>query len=159
MCGSVVSGGGGWGLKKGLLSLDPQTRYSAPGQDDVESFIKSFRGESSEDGNVKPGAYIQFFVEPALPPSKLTINNEPRELDLKTSTSLVFGTAPAGLEDAELHSDNSIEAVPGHFGALSVNGFFVDSTQQSLGAWDPSKAMPTLLTKIDAPNSYICGRI
>lgn len=157
-CGFVVSGGGGWGLKKGLLSLDPQTRYSAPGQGDVESFIKSFHGQNSEDGNVRPGAYIQFFVEPALAPAQPAIRNKPLELGSETSTSLVFGTAPAGLEDAELHSGDSIEAIPGHFGALSTNGFFIDSTQQRfLGASDPSKAMPTLLTKIDAPNSYICG--
>ncbi len=60
----VVSGGGGWGDKQGLLSLDPQTKYSSPDEDDVESFIRSFKGDTSGAGTVvAPGSYIQFFIE------------------------------------------------------------------------------------------------
>ncbi|KAG0635894.1 hypothetical protein HOY80DRAFT_1011594 [Tuber brumale] len=49
----VLSGGGGWGSKAGLLSLDPQSETQ------VEVFAKNFE---SGEGIVKVGEYVQFFV-------------------------------------------------------------------------------------------------
>ena len=49
----VLSGGGGWGNKAGLLSLDPQS------ESQVQGFPKNFEfGE----GVVKVGEYVQFFI-------------------------------------------------------------------------------------------------
>jgi len=60
----VLSGGGGWGSKTGLLSLDPQ------GESEVESFAQEFEARfSGEDDSTSPrsgavqvGEWVQFFV-------------------------------------------------------------------------------------------------
>lgn len=57
----VLSGGGGWGSKAGLLSLDPQ------GDRDISNFSnefeKRFDGSDAEHGGiVKKGEWVQFFV-------------------------------------------------------------------------------------------------
>lgn len=58
----VLSGGGGWGAKSGLLSLDPQ------GEPDVSSFAEMFEaryegGAPEEQGGiVREGEWVQFFV-------------------------------------------------------------------------------------------------
>jgi hypothetical protein len=62
---SPVSGGGGWGAKQGLLSLDPETSYTAPEQESIDDFIKAFESRQSENpaqGIVTPGSYILFCV-------------------------------------------------------------------------------------------------
>ncbi|KAM7208022.1 hypothetical protein V8F20_001568 [Naviculisporaceae sp. PSN 640] len=65
----VLSGGGGWGDKKGLLSLDPESRYSTDEQDSVEDFIRSFKGQDSAEnggsgvGIIPENSWVQFFVE------------------------------------------------------------------------------------------------
>ncbi len=63
----AVSGGGGWGKKAGLLSLDPVT--IAPGSDSEYDFssFQSDRGGINEQtealGDIaKPGSTVQFFI-------------------------------------------------------------------------------------------------
>ncbi|RPA93817.1 hypothetical protein L873DRAFT_1830598 [Choiromyces venosus 120613-1] len=51
----VLSGGGGWGSKAGLLSLDPQSETQ------VQEFAKNFEFGQGE-GIVRVGEYVQFFV-------------------------------------------------------------------------------------------------
>ena len=63
----VLSGGGGWGNRAGLLSLDPQ------GERDVANFSNEFekRFEGSDEahgGVVKVGEWVQFFVAEAAGP-------------------------------------------------------------------------------------------
>ncbi|CRK46843.1 hypothetical protein BN1723_020146, partial [Verticillium longisporum] len=66
----VISGGGGWGKKQGLLSLDTETQFSLTGEEDLESFIRSFHGQKGGDGEdapldsgvVAPGSTLQFFT-------------------------------------------------------------------------------------------------
>ncbi|KAL2270118.1 hypothetical protein VTJ83DRAFT_2302 [Remersonia thermophila] len=86
----VLSGGGGWGSKRGLLSLDPETRLAGRENDDAEatehdslgSFLASLKGEPSQDpdagpggagagagGIASPGMYVQFLAEPPAPAS------------------------------------------------------------------------------------------
>lgn len=64
----VLSGGGGWGSKAGLLSLDPQ------GESDVGEFAENFENslfnaaghpgevQRPQTGITTPGQYVQFFV-------------------------------------------------------------------------------------------------
>lgn len=79
-----MSGGGGWGQKQGLLSLDPQMSHPSSStsssrradeddEDDADaamaSFLRSLQGETeaqSGDNNnlATPGAHVQFFVAP-----------------------------------------------------------------------------------------------
>ncbi|KAI1858389.1 uncharacterized protein JN550_012754 [Neoarthrinium moseri] len=63
----VLSGGGGWGAKQGLLSLDPETSYTISEQDSMEMFIKAFQKKETLDGPegpIRPGSYIWFGIEP-----------------------------------------------------------------------------------------------
>lgn len=65
-----MSGGGGWGDKKGLLSLDPQTKFSTTDDEDIDSFARSFLGQHSGSDKtggsgdiLSPGDYVSFFVD------------------------------------------------------------------------------------------------
>ncbi|KAL1842380.1 hypothetical protein VTJ49DRAFT_5445 [Mycothermus thermophilus] len=119
----VLSGGGGWGSKRGLLSLDPETRLAskADDADDAEhdslsSFLASLKGEASEDpksnssntntnGIASPGMYVQFLVEPPSPPSQpiqaiSEIQPESSALNkLRGGLLTVLGTIPANFDD------------------------------------------------------------
>lgn len=67
----LVSGGGEWGAKAGLLSLDPQIEYERPSEaESLQSFQSAFQGDAqgdvqAADAVAKPGDMVQFFVEPA----------------------------------------------------------------------------------------------
>ncbi|KAK1985365.1 hypothetical protein LZ30DRAFT_708759 [Colletotrichum cereale] len=122
----ILSGGGGWGKKQGLLSLDPETTYSASSEEeDLESFIRSFENrhmEGAEQGVVSPGAYIQFFVSP--PMSARPDPPRPRGSTFVYS----FGTSvDATSEESPSTGRGSSEwnVVPEHFGAVSNHGLFV----------------------------------
>lgn len=136
----IVSGGGGWGLKQGLLSLDPQTTYTTPGDEDIESFIKSFRGESSADSIVAPGSYVQFFVSPMHTPKSRSILDNSGSLP-----STVLGTHEISSTETKESGTPSIELIPGLFGGVSTQGLFISSASSN----------NKLITKVDAPHSYI----
>ncbi|KAK3941577.1 hypothetical protein QBC46DRAFT_458267 [Diplogelasinospora grovesii] len=120
----ILSGGGGWGLKQGLLSLDPQTRYSNPDQEDVESFIRSFKGEDDSPGSiVTPGSYVQFLVEPI--PSK-QVQQEETSGSEKSENTLVIGTQNAAA--AEPAKADGTQVILDQFGAVSAQGIYISST-------------------------------
>ncbi len=144
---TVVSGGGGWGLKQGLLSLDAQTRCSPTGEDDdIDGFIRSFYGEDTAGSIVTPGSFIQFLVEPPASP-EAAATHQPHNLP-----SIAFGTE-SGVSDGLLGAgDKPVEIVGDHFGAVSNNGVFVDCVSPSPHSID---TRDTTRTKIDTPCSYI----
>ena len=127
-------------MKQGLLSLDPQTTYTTPGDEDIESFIKSFQGESSADSIVTPGSYVQFFVSPTLLQDSIStiVNNG-------ALPTTVLGTHDISSTEIEVIGTPSIEILPSHFGGISTQGLFISSTSSS----------NKLITKLGAPNSYI----
>lgn len=142
-----MSGGGGWGFKQGLLSLDPQTRYSTPDDEDIERFIRSFKGENSPDDVITPGSYIQFFVEPL---------QSPRETSIAGASALdgpkvVVGTCAAADESVRSVEDGA-EVVTDYFGALSAQGMFFAS---GAGVSGGSGTTLEVSTKIDAPNCRV----
>ncbi|KAK7969914.1 hypothetical protein PG988_008987 [Apiospora saccharicola] len=149
----ILSGGGGWGAKQGLLSLDPETTYAAPEQDDIDMFIKAFEernsaSEPSSKGIVTPGLYIMFCAEPqhvinddndsfsSVDPagSRLTLAVAPRNEDL-----------PQGFEGAGAKNEKTeVDVVSGYFGAASSTGLYLNN--------DP---LLSFTTKIDAPYSTV----
>ncbi|KAK3695358.1 hypothetical protein B0T22DRAFT_103218 [Podospora appendiculata] len=150
----VLSGGGGWGLKQGLLSLDPQTRYSTPDQEDVESFIRSFNGEDSGGGIVTPGSYVQFLVAPSHIAAGETLLTPESEVD-GDSTRVIVGTQEAEAEAADLGDvDMTIDSEL--FGAISSQGIYV----ASLGdAADGGVEHAAITTKIDSPDSFVVSDV
>ncbi|KAA8907571.1 hypothetical protein FN846DRAFT_1021255 [Sphaerosporella brunnea] len=102
----VLSGGGGWGKKAGLLSLDPQ------GERDVARFEQEFGArfdgtDETHDGIVQVGQWVQFFIAE---------NGEPAEHGLQ------FG-AVGKIEDVRAVENDGVErTIDGCFGAASELG-------------------------------------
>lgn len=129
------------------MSLDPQTRYSHPGDEDIDSFIKSFHGETSADSIVTPGASIQFFVEALPPPQIAEATSGSRPLP-----PLVFGTGARSADDSVARAGGPVVIVDDHFGAISTEGIYLSS---AAGSTEDGYQKPPLHTKLDAPHSYI----
>ncbi|PBP22871.1 V-type ATPase, C subunit family protein [Diplocarpon rosae] len=161
----VLSGGGGWGAKQGLLSLDPQTTYA-----EIPEARFDFSGGSLEEqqasalGNLaQEGAYIQFFVAHNKRPLADIEDFDPAHM---MRTSIVFGSVPSTVDDfypARPPSSTQSAEKPiyhirrGHFGFVSESGVFVrhstgDSDISSGGG--ASSALESV-TKIDLPYSYL----
>ncbi|EFY98580.1 hypothetical protein X797_001949 [Metarhizium robertsii] len=108
----VLSGGGGWGPKKGLLSLDPQqTHFALSEAEEMERFMKTM----DNSGFAPPGAHIQFFVPAMASP----------EITTCPATGVVFGV-PLGIETSgEAGTAPKGYLVADHFGALSSQGVYL----------------------------------
>ncbi|KAK3383795.1 hypothetical protein B0T24DRAFT_543599 [Lasiosphaeria ovina] len=146
----ILSGGGGWGLKQGLLSLDPQTRHATPDQEDIENFIRSFHGDESGGAIVTPGSFVQFLVEPAgSPPAGEVGQGSQAESNDTGPLEIVVGTQDQVADS--LAGPDHIEVGVNLFGAISSEGVYVISQP---GAGQGS-GRPAITTKIDASNSYV----
>ncbi|KAM5351630.1 hypothetical protein ACJ41O_004353 [Fusarium nematophilum] len=114
----ILSGGGGWGAKKGLLSLDPQrTHFALSEEEEMQRFIQAMDG-----GNFVPvGSRIQFFASAETPTGA--------ETDASSSGGVVFGTAGKVQTAADADASHQEAVVlENHFGALSNDGVFVTSS-------------------------------
>ena len=165
-----VSGGGGWGLKQGLLSLDPQTRFDSDEDRDVDDFIRAFgemeglQGHASSSSQssaiVSPGSQVQFFTSVATgfePGQRLATLAQSAMAFPPPNSTAVFGTmAPEESEDmpASASTDAPIELklVQGHFGAVSAAGMFVESGETHEG--EKHQGRLGYCSKIDAPHSF-----
>jgi hypothetical protein len=179
----VLSGGGGWGKKAGLLSLDPDTGYGeqpsaqtyTPGQ---HSTILSDQGDSSfllhldrvfsgepEDLRkiVNKGDYLQFYISPPASSEKSSSDShlqsdlfEPSSASPRTAE---FGAIPSTVDDMPSVQQGSIknkriQVYPNHFGALSETGMAIFfGTSSPNGKGITPAADPA--TKVDVPFSRI----
>ncbi|KAI0489817.1 hypothetical protein F4859DRAFT_509395 [Xylaria cf. heliscus] len=154
----ILSGGGGWGLKQGLLSLDPETKLALPGQDDgIEAFIKSFEERNSAEptgGFATPGSSLLFCVEPQM------INTEALRY-ITPATTMSFGVTP-NLDDMPSPSSqpDPVEVVHGHFGISSETALFLRTIptlaeRASSSNRDRSASQASFTTKIDVPGAYL----
>ncbi|AEO53984.1 hypothetical protein MYCTH_2295979 [Thermothelomyces thermophilus ATCC 42464] len=153
----VVSGGGGWGAKQGLLSLDPQTEPLTDEDQDLQSFIDSFSrkyddgsvdgGSGSGSGIAPPGWYVQFFVEAAYPEPQQYLIPEPRGYDPEErprSVTTVFGTPGAVIGASPL---DIVRSYPNLFGGVSSEGVYLvrrSKAQQALLAKEEKLARERL---------------
>lgn len=151
-----MSGGGEWGTKASLLSLDPQNSHGRESEEDeLDKFIKSFnRDDDAKDCMAKPGDFVQFFVERG--PPQLAEEHRARLIRSTTSYSPVsFGVGDMNLKDPDLPG-TSVESqrrlVPkqdldwiaiGHFGGHSAEGVYL-----SAGEVGPN-------TKVDVPGACV----
>ncbi|KAK2601741.1 hypothetical protein QQS21_004729 [Conoideocrella luteorostrata] len=110
----VLSGGGGWGPKKGLLSLDPQELYFALSEEEqMEKFMQSMNNKVS--GFAPPGAHIQFFVPAMASP----------ELAASSATGVSFGVPWVSDTPCKVDATKKGYLVADHFGALSSQGVYL----------------------------------
>ncbi|KAI1430310.1 hypothetical protein F5Y12DRAFT_709324 [Xylaria sp. FL1777] len=154
----ILSGGGGWGLKQGLLSLDPETTFSLPGQDnDMEMFIKSFRERNSTEptsGLATPGSFLLFCVEPQATDTEALLGQR-----LATTKSWHFGVAPnLDYSPSPNSRPDPVEIIDGHFGISSTMGLFLRAVPEfaRVGGNNRSedKAQGLFTTKVDVPGAY-----
>jgi hypothetical protein len=135
----VLSGGGGWGKKAGLLSLDPmpigppQAAQAANIDDDYET-VNDF--SMALKPVVRDGDYIQFFVSPAVAQEPhTTVHSFLEQEDTPSASaetkvwSWEFGVIPSTIDAIPSNSPQNTPEAPGHitvhrgtFGALTEGG-------------------------------------
>ncbi|KAI1364421.1 hypothetical protein F5Y08DRAFT_211731 [Xylaria arbuscula] len=146
----ILSGGGGWGLKQGLLSLDPETSFPVPGRDDdMEMFIRSFEQRNSAEsdtGLASPGWSLLFCVEPQVASAKALSSQW-----LKSTQAWHFGVAPHLDETLSGSSElGAVEIIGDHFGLSSAAGLYL---KKHSGKETASQGAFT--TKVDVPGTYL----
>lgn len=116
-----MSGGGGWGDKAGLLSLDPETSpFAASEEEDMRNLF----GIGGASDYAAVGSEVQFFV-PDLVASEHRTDED---------RGLVFGISEYDPETADATEDSAagvqgsdIAVVPGQFGVLSNEAVYISS--------------------------------
>jgi hypothetical protein len=164
----VLSGGGGWGKKAGLLSLDPDVRYSTRDLRHDQGWKFDFDGVDDGTGTaaetqknqalgqiVKKGERIMFMLAPK--PEHVPANQtqehgaktNPDNEDPKRMLDLVFGAIPSSIDmvPQDVASDTDVATIrhyPGRFGMLSEGGMAVTVSPMN----GPS---PSGQSKLDVP--------
>lgn len=103
----VLSGGGGWGKKAGLLSLDPDTGYSTRDLRRDQGWEFQFADEYTDEAVadqqrqalgeiVKPGEHVMFFLAPETPHASLF--DDMRYKD-GSDRSVTFGVIPSSIDE------------------------------------------------------------
>lgn len=132
----ILSGGGGWGAKKGLLALDPETDFDSPQPKTDQTLEDSQFSDGSPgqelEGVFQPGDIVTFFHSRALPPNECEQRLGLRSNDwyIKSPPSVCFGSAsqPADTltqQSTVIREENPIFQrilVKGYFGMLSERG-------------------------------------
>lgn len=154
----VLSGGGGWGPKEGLLALDPDSEYGYKPSEDFGE--KTFFPKT-----VKVGDAVTFFtIFPRSPPEACNgpLKAGPlRQLEASTH-SFCVGSLPSRIDDPVNSKLGSNESklpheylfIKGHFGMLSEHGMSVRIESQYPDASEYCGAEPcgtVVQTKLDTP--------
>ncbi|KAI8964384.1 hypothetical protein F5Y11DRAFT_94883 [Daldinia sp. FL1419] len=145
----ILSGGGGWGLKQGLLSLDPETSHSLPDQDDIEMFIRAFQERNSpnpSEGLVTPGSYLMFCIEPHWTKNEI-------ESSQKLTPTTTIGVVQNNDQEPDPASLSSkVDIIDNHFGVVSKTGLFLKAANLSHPSETTDQPRP-FTTKIDLPRA------
>lgn len=164
----VVSGGGGWGKKQGLLSLDPEISFSASacrdglvGLDqlfqpraDAELGLPPFITKGPTSGDLSllsqvatAGDFIQFFV--AVDPACVQKSDAvPSDGNIMYRFGMVSNAEEVYPSDAT-NSRNKVTVVPNSFGALSEKA--IGYTQPVAQGGETSESS----TKLDIPGCRV----
>ncbi|KEQ68938.1 hypothetical protein M436DRAFT_57109 [Aureobasidium namibiae CBS 147.97] len=148
----VLSGGGGWGKKAGLLSLDPDSGYGqhppweeiSPAQQTEPEYIQGLSPVPADlqhiwgfepqelPSIVNRGDYIQFYISPsASSEEQLVQTDAPADTSIQTTSNvktIEFGCIPSTVDDMPSTQASSterhgvVQTYPNHFGALSETG-------------------------------------
>lgn len=165
----VLSGGGGWGQKAGLISLDPDSTYGGIPEETIPILNKT-TDEVKEPTDsvfdsldfmfasaVSPGDLVKFYLLPPLDTETYaTKNNDEGAFANTRRHSLDFGVVPSFADMVVLENevpamtdsnDHPIQVFHNHFGVLSETGLTIRQ--------NPSEALTSVQTKIDVPFSRL----
>ncbi|KAL5000241.1 hypothetical protein BDV10DRAFT_162956 [Aspergillus recurvatus] len=167
----VMSGGGGWGKKQGLLSLDPEMSFGKPGEEGIKPLhqllskdeVKSaymaapapelpmfMQDLSTLSQTTEPGDYVQFFASVA--EQELFAGSSISSCESCGGSFLCcFGVmSDADVLPSKTANHKNLTVVPNHFGALS---------QKAITYLQPlAEAQPDISethTKVDVPGSRL----
>ncbi|KAL8901036.1 MAG: hypothetical protein Q9192_000757 [Flavoplaca navasiana] len=155
----VLSGGGGWGNRQGLLALDPEVDFDVTPE---LTMAQDFNSVVPEEGTapsqiVNPGDFVEFFVRRPIKASSTERPKVANSLFFKCPPCVVFGTTPSTVDampepDGMTHPNGSSSDcifIPCHFGMLSEQGASLKTT---------SIDGEVTRTKIDIPHALVsCG--
>lgn len=162
----VLGGGGGWGKRAGLISLDPDagaiqksssltSRPKSAINDDV--VIPQLIGDIA-----KVGEEIQFYIHhirnDTFEPNKLANDVRLWSLDIGTIPGTIDQVSVADSTlDAEGEQKEAAMYATNHFGALSEHGFYVECTvrTESRPKSNTSERQRCTRTKVDVPFSRL----
>lgn len=163
-----MSGGGGWGPKQGLLSLDPENTLAdaIDARYDFDMVEPSDSAKIHALGNIaKPGSWVQFVTLSVMSDRGGEVGDSSKtDSEGVALSDLVLGSIPSSIDElpldmasstGELYADPPvIETLLGRFGAQSEKGVYV--------RYIPENSKPTpqrevqIMTKIDVPFAHIC---
>ncbi|RDL36790.1 uncharacterized protein BP5553_06142 [Venustampulla echinocandica] len=144
----VLSGGGGWGNKQGLLSLDPQTTYYGKNHVPLEFSHRTMEEQQTSALGIlaEPGAFIQFFT--TKPGSNEITRTQVSGSD-PSVRSVVVGTIPSPVDGIAMEisddANDTIEIQGGHFGCVSQAGLYIHKDRENKEPYE---------TKVDLPYSF-----
>lgn len=140
----VLSGGGGWGEKQGLLALDPDSDYlwrrhefESDFTDDEDAELEKVQALGEV---VKPGDVVTFYISNPYSAPGSAVDSQPdlANSSLSAPLSLMFGSLPSTM-DAMPNATGTSEAtserfscvmIQNHFGLLSEHGMSL-----KVGVW------------------------
>lgn len=157
----VLSGGGGYGKKMGLLALDPDTAYSSGSNSIFGTGEDLYQEEQDALGQVaKPGDVIEFFVyflgATVRAPKRGRTRSEQAEIEFGTTPSTVDLMPIPSTKTEKVDGGPAINYRTDLFGALSERGISltIDSQspegEESFGA---ERLGRVVQSKIDVPFS------
>jgi hypothetical protein len=161
-----MSGGGGWGKKQGLLSLDPEVSFEEAGKEGIVALSSVFSDNAQRTTHdatlafeqrmfmedlstlsqaAEPGDYVQFFASiEQEEPSKTQKTHPPV---LEESISYNFGVvSDAEALPSQTEHQRYLKVVPNHFGALS---------EKAITFLQPVDDVHESRSKIDVPGSRV----
>lgn len=154
----VLSGGGGWGKKAGLLALDPDISYdesfSSPAVEDNTDRFSAMDTWGVVHEFVRPGEFVQFFtLHPD--PAKFA-NTLSRKANWEFGTiSSTMDSIPTSSSQAVSPGTSSVAIYPNYFGALTESALTIVERRtldsEKAEAWEVVNA-----TKIDVPHTRFC---
>jgi hypothetical protein len=145
----VLSGGGGWGKKAGLLSLDPDTGYSTRDLRSDQGWQFTFEDEYTDDAVadqqrqalgeiVKPGENVLFFLVTKPPNASLSRDSR---YEAGSDRATTLGVIPSSIDDlpggetrGTVSQDGSSPAIEHYhdaFGMLSEGGMALSLTDEN----------------------------
>lgn len=159
----VLSGGGGWGVKAGMLSIDPDADYSQrhSGPDNsLPSFMQQGTDSMVQDVT-SPGDTILFFAAPESEDVFSQVRETVWSHSEQRLSSLDFGVIPSTVDDLVADGSASVESNASdqlkaelykrHFGALSESGLCVSRS-------GTTASLP-ISSKVDVPYARLSHQV
>ncbi|MCJ1483186.1 hypothetical protein MMC06_003353 [Schaereria dolodes] len=181
----VLSGGGGWGNKQGLLSLEPDSMFTMSSKDPQTGFDDGFDFEAEKRealGEVaRPGDVVQFLGRKDKGESRRLDFEEienPLAMEINGLSSIVLGCIPSKMDTLPAYHVTNRNTtnqpyylfIHNHFGALSEQGLGLgiethgpkDTATfgaQSLGLVVQTKLPPNSIFRIENVNGRVDAKL